>query len=88
VRNRGNMVEPPTGTITVTRAKTKRTAKVPARVGVLPNGSVRIPSMAMRGLKTGSYRVSITLQQRAGKAGGKTTASNTFRILRGGRVTR
>jgi hypothetical protein len=88
VRNRGNMVDPPTGTITVTRSKTKHTAKVPARVGVLPNGRVRIPAVAMRGLKTGSYRVSITLQQRSGRAGGKTTASNTFRIVRGGRVTR
>ncbi|HEX4344635.1 MAG TPA: hypothetical protein VHZ31_03640 [Solirubrobacteraceae bacterium] len=86
VRNRGNMVTPPTGTIVVTRGRATHKATVLGRVGILPNGRVRIPAVAVRGLTIGRYRVKITLQQRSGGNGGRTTASNTFRVLRGGRV--
>ena len=90
VRNRGNMVTPPTGTITITRAKTTRTVKIPARVGVLPKGRVRLPAVVVRGLHSGRYRVKVAVQQTKanGQGAGRATATGRFRLTHNGRVTR
>ncbi|HEY1538250.1 MAG TPA: hypothetical protein VGF63_02550 [Solirubrobacteraceae bacterium] len=65
VRNRGNVVTPPTGAIVVTRGRATHKATVLGRVGVLPNGRVRIPAVAMRGLTIGKYKVKITFSSAA-----------------------
>lgn len=88
VRNDGNMVTPPSGTYVVRGAGVTRTVRIAPRTGILPAHRVRLPSVTVRGLRAGRYRVTATLRQRTGRNGGLASARKSFRILRGGRVTR
>lgn len=88
VRNRGNMVAPPTGTFTVKGAGVTRTVKLLGRTGILPAKRVRLPAVAVKGLKPGRYTATVSMQQVAGANGGRASARKRFRIAKGGRVTR
>jgi len=88
VRNRGNMVDPITGSFAVRGQGVTRTAKVRGPLGILPGKRVRLPAAAVRGLRAGRYRATVTVVQANGGRAGRGTISARFRIAKGGRVTR
>jgi hypothetical protein len=76
VRNRGNTVDPVTGSVTISGAGGGRSGSIAAQ-SILPNGAVRVPLTTVRGLRAGTYRASISLSQ-----GGRTrlTTHKRFRV--------
>jgi hypothetical protein len=76
VRNRGNTVDPVTGTVTISGPGGGRSGSI-AAMSILPNRVVRVPLTTLRGLRKGAYRASISLSQ-----GGRTrlTTQKRFRI--------
>jgi hypothetical protein len=76
VRNRGNTVDPVSGSYRISGAGSGRSGGI-AAVRVLPGSLVSVRLGSLSGLRSGSYRVSVTLTQ-AGRA--RATASRRFRI--------
>lgn len=66
LRNRGNTVDPVSGTARVSGARGTRTVSIAAK-RIVPGATVDLPLGAIRGLPHGSYRIRIALRQ-AGKA--------------------
>jgi hypothetical protein len=76
VVNRGNVIDPVGGTVSVSGRGRARSLRIGARA-ILPNRRVTLSLGSLRGLPRGSYRASIRLTQRGGT---RLRVSRSFRI--------
>jgi len=76
VRNRGNTVDPVSGSVRISGPGAGRSGSV-AGVSILPNGLVRVPLTSVRGLRKGTYTAAVTLSQGGRK---QLTTRKRFRI--------
>jgi hypothetical protein len=76
VRNKGNTVDPVTGSVSISGAGGGRSGSI-SGVSILPNGLVRVPVASLRGLRKGTYTASISLSQGGRK---QLTTRKRFRI--------